>query len=77
MTRFPLTVLFFKRFAAFAWITGMQGAVHSFGRWSAGPGHPIRSSALAHTAGSRAEAPAHVATTPTEIVRQLKLLSDG
>jgi hypothetical protein len=38
----------------------MQGAVHSFGHWSAGPGHPIRSSALA--------------TTPTEIVRQLKLL---
>jgi len=55
----------------------MQGAVHSLGHWSAGPGHPIRSSALAHTAGSRAEAPAHVATTPTEIVRQLKLLSDG
>ena len=41
----------------------MQGAVYSFDRWSAGSGRPIRSSALAHTAGSRAGARA---TTPTE-----------
>jgi hypothetical protein len=51
VTRFPLTMLFFKRFAAFRGLQECRGpSIH----WNAGSGRPIRSSALAHTAGSRA-----------------------
>ena len=52
VTRFPLTVLFFKRFAAF--LRGLQECRGPSIHWSAGSGRPIRSSALAHTARSRA-----------------------